>query len=91
MQFFLRLRCAWWNYSPRPGAAIGRCLLLRNDTHPLFVSHDFGLTSLLPAGAEVTVAVAPVRMGLISDPATFDFVKNQILTSLSRSGPEPEN
>ena len=91
MQFFLRLRCAWWNYSPRPGAAIGRCLLLRNDTHPLFVSHDFGLTSLLPAGAEVTVAVAPVRMGLMSDPATFDFVKNQILTSLSRSGPEPEN
>ena len=85
--FFNRLRCAWRGYTPRPGAAITHCLLLRNPTHPLFHSHDFGLGSLLPSGARLTVSVAPQTMGLMSDPATHEFVTTQIESCLTPNSP----
>ena len=85
--FFLRLRCAWRGYTPRPGAAVGHALLIRDHTHPLFHSHDFGLGSLLPGGARLTVAVAPQKMGLMSDPATFEFVRSQIEACLTPPSP----
>ena len=81
--FFRRLRCAWRGYTPRPGAAINHALLIRNATHPLFASHDFGLASLLPSDAQLTVAVAPQQMGLMSDPRTLKFVTAQIVSCLT--------
>ena len=80
--FFLRLRCAWKDYIPRPGAAITRCLLLRDHAHPLFKSRDFGLGGLVSSETQLRVCVSPVKMGLMSDPSTLQFVTQQILASL---------
>ena len=85
--FFTRLRCAWRGYTPRPGPAISHCLLIRNPSHPLFHSHDFGLLPLLSPEARHTVAVAPHKMGMMSDPATLKFVTAQIETCLMPNSP----
>ena len=79
--FLGRLRCAWRGYRPRPGADIGHCLLIRDHSHPLFHSRDYGLGSLLPAGgssSRLSVLTTPRKMGLLSDPVTFEFVKTAI-------------
>ena len=86
--FFKRLRCAWRNYKPRPGAAICHCVLIRDRSHPLFDSYDYNLSSLLPAGESslprsLTVKQTPKsKMGMLSDPETFQFVKENIETYL---------
>ena len=81
--FFRRLRCAWFGYTPRPGAAIEHAVLIRNPEHPLFHSHDYGLNGLLRgAGAGLSIVTAPEKMGLLSEKQTFDFVRGAILCHL---------
>ena len=88
--FFKRLRCAWRNYKPRPGADIRHYVLIRDRSNPLFDSYDYNLSSLLQAGESsfprsVTVKQTPKsKMGMLSDPETFQFVKENIETYLSR-------
>ena len=76
--FYKRLQCAWFGYSPQPGANIKCCVLIRNKHHILFNSLDYGLRHLLSPTSCLTVITAPTKMGLLSDPKTMEFVRAAI-------------
>ncbi len=72
------LKFLWFNYTPQPGAKVKKCLLIHNQQHPFYQSHDYGLLGLLAPSSSLSVLIPPKRLGLLSEAETLDFVRSVV-------------
>ena len=76
LSFLYCLRCVWFQYHPQPTDGIKSCVLIRDHRdHPLFLSHHYGLLSLVPPGG-LSVLVSPQPLGLLSEKTTMEYVSS---------------
>ena len=75
-QFMLPVKAVWGGaYQPKAILAgyIRSLVLVRNQSHPLFRSHDYGLIRLVDQKV-LSVIIPPVKLGLLNEMTTIDFI-----------------
>lgn len=84
-QFIKTLKPAWFGYVPKSikhGKLVRRVVLIRNQVHPFFKSHDYGLLELLNDSELLQVIVSPRKLGLLNEEHTVQFISDKIKQNL---------